>query len=233
MPFQQRYSNIVTGGILFVGNTLGLSKLSNAYSPGLLGSIGAFITPDTTQRVGTFPYGTTLDYTKNGSSAVLNMPSGSKVLYAELIWGGLYKSSLSDLSARINDPIELRTPKGVYAVSPDSQTKQDFLIPAGTITVGFYVRSANMTSLVKAAMNGTYTTGKVPSLIEPLEASTAETNHAGWTLAVVFDNSLLPLRDLTLWSGSNLKRIFLLHCFYPIAFIVAVFVPNFLFQFFD
>lgn len=34
-------------------------------------------------------------------------------------------------------------------------------------------------------------------------------------------------------SGSNLKRIFLLHCFYPIAFIVAVFVPNFLFQFFD
>lgn len=89
MPFQQRYSNIITGGILFVGNTLGLSKLSNAYSPGLLGSIGAFITPDTTQRVGTFPYGTTLDYTKNGSSAVLNMPSGEQSVVCRAYLGRL------------------------------------------------------------------------------------------------------------------------------------------------
>lgn len=50
-------------------------------------------------------------------------------------------------------------------------------------------------------MNGTYSTGKVPALIEAIDARTSETNHAGWTLAVVYENASLPLRDLTVWSG--------------------------------
>lgn len=42
MAFLQRYTTIDRGGIRFVGNTLGLSKISNALSAGALGSIGAF-----------------------------------------------------------------------------------------------------------------------------------------------------------------------------------------------
>ena len=99
MPIIQRYSNIKNGGIVFIGNTLGLSKAANANSPGVLGSIGAFVSTDTSLQVNGFPAGATLDYTKNSSSAQLALPAGSTVLYAELVWGGLFRSSTNNISA--------------------------------------------------------------------------------------------------------------------------------------
>lgn len=201
MPIIQRYSNIKNGGIVFIGNTLGLSKAANANVPGILGSIGAFTSLDTTLQVGSFPAGTTLDYTKNGSSAVLSLPAGSSVLYAELIWGGLFRSTNNNISALLNNPVELKTPLGVNSIVPDVLTQQNFNITNSGVTVGFYVRSANVTQLVKNAMNGTYSTGKVPGLIEAIDSRTLETNHAGWTLAVVYENTSLPLRNLTIWCG--------------------------------
>lgn len=69
------------------------------------------------------------------------------------------------------------------------------------VTIGFYVRSANVTSLVQNGMNGVYALSSVPALLEALDSSTLETNHAGWTLAVVYENAALPLRNLTLWGG--------------------------------
>lgn len=201
MPIQQRYSNIKNGGIVFTGNTLGLSKAANSNTPGLLGSIGAFISTDTSLQVNNFPAGTTLDYTKNGSSAQLNLPAGSSVLYAELVWGGLFRSSANNISSLLGNAIEFTTPLGAASVAPDAQTAQNFNITNGGLTVGFYVRSADVTVLVRNAMNGTYSAGKIPALIEALESRTAETNHAGWTLAVVYENAALPLRNLTLWCG--------------------------------
>ncbi len=201
MPIIERYSAIKNGGIVFTGNTLGLSKATNAASPGVLGSIGAFISLDTSLQVSTFPAGTTLDYTKNGSAAVLNLPAGSTVLYAELVWGGLFRSSANNISALLDNPVEFITPSGSNSIAPDVSTKQNFNITEEGVTLGFYVRTANVTTLVKNAMNGTYSTGKVPALIEAIDARTSETNHAGWTLAVVYENASLPLRDLTVWSG--------------------------------
>ncbi|MDE6796353.1 MAG: hypothetical protein K2J63_13755, partial [Muribaculaceae bacterium] len=63
MPFIQRYSDVKKGGIVFTGNTLGLSKASNQNAPGTEGSIGAFTSLNPALQVGTFPAGTTLDYT--------------------------------------------------------------------------------------------------------------------------------------------------------------------------
>lgn len=86
MAFVKRYSTLKKGGITFIGNTLGLSKLSNSNRAGFQGSIGAFTSLDTSLRVNDFPFGTTLNYLQNGSNAVLNLPTGSTVLYAELVW---------------------------------------------------------------------------------------------------------------------------------------------------
>lgn len=201
MPIIQRYSNIKNGGIVFTGNTLGLSKSGNANAPGLLGSIGAFISLDTSLQVNNFPAGTTLDYTKNGSAANLALPADGDVLYAELVWGGLFRSSENNISSLLDNAVEFTTPLGVRSVLPDAATKQNFNITNNGLTVGFYVRTADVTELVKSARGGVYATGKVPALIEAIDARTAETNHAGWTLAVVYEDSSLPLRNLTLWSG--------------------------------
>lgn len=98
MSFIQRYSDIKRGGILFVGNTLGLSKIANLNQAGTLGSIGAFTSLDTTLKVNDFPFGTTLNYLQNGSSATLTLPVGSSVLYAELVWGGLFRSTVNNFA---------------------------------------------------------------------------------------------------------------------------------------
>ena len=201
MPFIQRYSDVKKGGIVFTGNTLGLSKASNQNAPGTEGSIGAFTSLNTALQVGTFPASTTLDYTQNGSRAVLNLPAGSTVLYAELIWGGLFRSSVNNISAVTNNSVTFTTPLGTFTVAPDPATAQNFNIPADNITVGFYVRSANVTALVQPALGGTYSVQGVPALIEALDNRTADTNHAGWTLAIVYENPALPLRNMTLWSG--------------------------------
>lgn len=87
MPFIQRYSDVKKGGIIFCGNTLGLSKAADQNAPGTEGWIGAFTSLDTSLQVGAFPAGTTLDYTLNGSLSNLALPAGATVLYAELIWG--------------------------------------------------------------------------------------------------------------------------------------------------
>lgn len=203
MPFIQRYSDVKKGGILFCGNTLGLSKAPNQNQPGTEGSIGAFTSLDTSMQVGTFPAGTTLDYANNGSRANLSLPAGSTILYAELVWGGLFRSSVNTVSALINNSISFTTPQGTFAVAPDPATAQTFNISADNITIGFYVRSANVTALVQAALGGTYAVQGVPALIEALDNRTADTNHAGWTLAIAYENPSFPLRNLTIWSGGT------------------------------
>ena len=203
MPFIQRYSDVKKGGITFCGNTLGLSKAPNQNAPGTEGSIGAFTSLNQAFQVGTFPLGTTLDYANNGSRANLSLPAGSTVLYAELVWGGLFRSSVNTISALINNSISFTTPQGTFPVAPDPATAQNFDIPADGITVGFYVRTANVTALVQTALSGSYAVQGVPALIEALDNRTADTNHAGWTLAVAYENPSFPLRNLTLWSGGT------------------------------
>lgn len=131
----------------------------------------------------------------------MHLPPGSTVLYAELVWGGLFRSTVNNISALTDNAVTFTLPSGAIQVSPDVLTRQNFNITNNGVTVGFYVRSANVTTQVRAAGSGTYTVGGVPSLIEALDQRTSETNHAGWTLAVVYEDPTQPLRDLTLWCG--------------------------------
>ena len=50
-------------------------------------------------------------------------------------------------------------------------------------------------------LGGSYSVQSVPALIEALDSRTADTNHAGWTLAIAYENPSMPLRNLTIWSG--------------------------------
>jgi uncharacterized repeat protein (TIGR01451 family) len=204
--YSNRFATTTNGAMTFVGNSLGLDGSANAGVPGTQGSIGAFISTDTTLKVGTFPSGTTLDWTKNGSTTVLNLPAGSTVLYAELIWAGSFASGAgNDVSASINNNVTFKTPAGSYSVAPAAVTAQTIGTSNGlgacTSASGVcqYVRSANVTGLVQIGLSGTYEIGAVPATVEVNGTG----GSAGWTLAVVYSSPSLPPRSLSLFVGAE------------------------------
>jgi uncharacterized repeat protein (TIGR01451 family) len=187
--YVQVYSTIQKGKVIFTGNTLNLNSLT------VSGQSGVFITTNTALQVAGYPAGTTSNYTLNGSRAVLNIPPGASVLYAELIWGGKHSGAAGTLpqaSATLNGAVNLTTPSGTYAITPSGAT-------AGS-NATYYTRSANVTGLVQLAGAGTYTTGNVPALI-----NTSSTDGAGWTLAVVLSDPSEVARNLTLFVGAELS----------------------------
>lgn len=203
--YTTRFTTNANGAVLFVGNTLGLDKAANANGPGTNGSIGTFITTDTSARNGTlWPFGTTASWSLNRSAATLAMPAGSTVLYAELIWGGSYSAGGQDVSASLNTPVTFITPNGSNSISPDGTTAKTLGTagPSGTCLVApcTYTRTANVTALVVAAGNGTYTVGGVPATVSSTENNS---NTAGWTLAIIYQNFSLPTRNLTVFTGAE------------------------------
>ena len=202
IPLVVRATINATGAITFTGNTLGLSRSDTLGVPGTQDSIGGFINVNTTSAFGTYPNGTTNLYTNNSSSAILVLPSGSTVLYAELIWGGTYINGTVNLSSAINNPISFRTPAGsTLSITPDAATSNVVDLGGGASA---YVRSSNVTSIIQASGAGTYTTGGVVGTIVIPGDATA--NHAGWTLGVIYQNTALPFRNMSLRAGAILVQ---------------------------
>ncbi|MDQ0114212.1 DUF11 domain-containing protein [Paenibacillus harenae] len=194
MPFVTRFNDIVNGAITFTGNTLGLTGNSNTINgvAGTFDSITAFTTIDTSLQFGSFPAGTTDQFSLNSSSAILRLPPGASVLYAELLWSSYFLFSATtgviNVTASINDAVSFTTPAGSFTISHDPATAFQF---AETATTAAYIRSANVTDLVRAGGAGTYTTGQVPSAFRAV----------GWTLAVVYQDVSLPFRSIELFVG--------------------------------
>lgn len=186
------YTTNANGGIAYTGNTLGLNKAANQNQPGISGSIGAFITTDTSSQVGSYPVGTTLNWTLNSSTAVLDLPTNSTVLHAELIWSGSYGFDPAISGAVLDTPVTFITPDAVsHVITPNPLTAQS-RVNAGSN--GFYVRSADVTTLVSAG--GTYTVGGVPATVVATENNL---NCAGWTLAVAYANPNMLTSNLTIF----------------------------------
>ncbi|MGL4819494.1 MAG: hypothetical protein ACRC5C_05900, partial [Bacilli bacterium] len=214
MSFYLRYSETLRGALTFIGNTAGLSKSNNKNEAGVVDSIGAFISVRESDQVPTFPARTTLDWRENGSAAQLNLPIGATVVYAELVWGGnwLAQNGVTgervDLSADLNVPVHFHTPAGDQFVSGDPLTSQvrqtRYNIGSGMdFEVGFYMRSLDVTSHVQNGGNGEYAVHGVPGLVVPTDWTSSSTNHAGWTLAVVYSHPTFAYRRVNLWAGAE------------------------------
>ncbi|MGB6367393.1 MAG: Calx-beta domain-containing protein, partial [Thermoanaerobaculia bacterium] len=186
--FINRFKTAARGGMTFTGNTLGLSRGSDT-EPGTQGRIGVFTTTDTTLQHGDYPPGTTTDWTLNSSAAVLDLPSGSQVLYAELIWGGLG----AGVEAYADGPVTLVTPEGAHSVWPDPEADRGS-------AQGLYSRFTEVTELVAAGGGGTYEVRGVPARLLNYNSGLL---HAGWTLAVIYGAPDLPLRNLSLMTGGR------------------------------
>jgi len=96
--YVQRFTATTNGAVTFTGNALGLDGEIDQNGQGTRGAIATFITTDTSLRdespgpatAPLFPFGTTSDWRVNRSQAILRMPPGTRVLRAELVWGGSF-----------------------------------------------------------------------------------------------------------------------------------------------
>ena len=201
-----RFSTTAAGKIISTGNTLGLSKALNENGPGTKDSIGTFIALGNSvddipfNPLNSWPVGTTYDWTKNGSTAVLALPAEGTVLYAELIWGGSDKYS-EDVTALLGTPVTLTAGNASITVPPDAATALTIAQTAmAGFAVNYYMRSADVTGFVKAAGGAVYSVSGVPAT----QTTTINSlNAAGWTLTVVVRDSAEPVRNLSVFVGGS------------------------------
>lgn len=205
MTFILRFNTITRGAMTFTGNSLGISRGSGTCTPGTTDAIGSFIINDPNSVCGTVPSspstggGTTNNYMLNFSTNSLVLPSGSTVVYAELVWGGSYLINTAggeDLSARLNDPVRFSTPTGMFNIEPGTFFNYAINFEGDMA----YVRSAVVTDLVAGGGAGTYGAGKIVGTLPP---DPRAISFAGWTLGVVYANPSLPYRSLTLYLGNQ------------------------------
>lgn len=144
--------------------------------------------------------------TFNSSTADLNLPSCSNVLFAGLYWGADQGNSGTDstwITAGFNT-IKLKIPgAATYTTHTSTQTNTHSLAWS---TPGFdhtgYLCFKDITSIINTSnANGTYT---VADVIGPAGIRNAS---GGWTIVIAYSNpSLLP-RNLTVFDGSVIVNL--------------------------
>ncbi len=124
----------------------------------------------------------------NSSTAQLNIPAGSTVLFAGLYWG----ADTSGQTAALNAPtpanrgiVRFATPASGYAST--TATQVDLI---GTRFSAF----ANVTARVQAGGSGTYK-------VSGIQAGQGGDRYAGWALVVVVANPSLPPRNMVVFDG--------------------------------
>ncbi|MFD8939688.1 DUF3344 domain-containing protein [Streptomyces sp. NPDC059578] len=130
--------------------------------------------------------------TYNSSRAELRVPSGSKVSYARLYWGGNLRAG-EQKPAVDNDRVLVAEPEGQY-----KEVLADSVV--GHRTAGgadAFQASADVTAQVRAGGSGQWTVGQLNVAMGTSGAGA----WGGWTLVVAYEKQSEPLRQLALWDG--------------------------------
>jgi len=125
--------------------------------------------------------------TINSSSATLNLPAGSTVLFAGLYWSAQGAAAVSN-----RNQVRFAVPGGGYATVTASQ----FDTVAGTSGRTDYQGFADVTAQVLAAGNGVYAVANIAS-----GHNNANNTWAGWSLVVAYRNNGMPSRSLNVFDG--------------------------------
>lgn len=180
------YSKILNGFLEFTGNTLGITTVTSALPIAINALLQATPPP---------PSGTVIpqaNWTTASSAAFLTGKAGSTVDQAFLAWYGAPVPGINGTATALNDPILFTDPTGTTtSIAPNPAWSQDApFAPQVWIT-----RVADVTSLVSSTGIGKYTVGRIPSAA----------NFTAWTLAVVWRNSSLPYRIITINSFDDIQ----------------------------
>ena len=190
MALIERFKGIIQGGITLIGNTQVLNKstptsrgqdfTTSCYTSTNMG-LQAFTLPNPA------PFGTTLDPTQASSSAELNMPSGSTVLFAQLFW------TTKNIYPNPDGPITLTFPNGgATPVTPDLALKQ-----YGNFNDVIW-QAKDVTSIINSQGTGTYIVSGLPGII--LVPDSSDSPNA-WGLIVAYQNNTMPYRYVNINTG--------------------------------
>ena len=132
--------------------------------------------------------------TFNSSAARLVLPAGARVLFAGLYYGGRLQAGSGGVAApdtAARDRVLLRAPGAGHYV-PITASVVDDAGAGGRLYQGF----ADVTDIVRAAGAGEYTVANVQAGTG-LQAD----QSAGWALAIAYEDSNQPMRNLTIFDG--------------------------------
>jgi uncharacterized repeat protein (TIGR01451 family)/fimbrial isopeptide formation D2 family protein len=186
-PFTVRFTTNDTGDITFAANTLmtagppatpqQIADVQNGVGTKLNNNDFTMTYVDVDGDPSTF----------NSSSSDLVMPAGSEVLFAGLYWGARTNNSFpTGLSSQRNN-VKFKAPGDAAYRNLTGTT-------IGT-TDSSYQSFADVTSIVRAAEDGTYTMANVQSITNSADY------YAGWSLVVVYRAPGAPARNLTVFDG--------------------------------
>lgn len=138
--------------------------------------------------------------TFNSSSADLNLPACSQVLFAGLYWGADQGTSGTDstwITAGYNT-IKLKIPgASSYTTLTSTQTNNHSAAYSPGLPHTGYLCFKDITSIINTTnANGTYTAADV---LGPIGITNS---CGGWTIVIAFANSSLQPRNLTIFDGS-------------------------------
>ena len=137
--------------------------------------------------------------THNSSSADLNLPACSQVLFAGLYWGSGEGSNAGSTAWITGETTcKLKLPGAASYINITS-TQTDYHNP--TLVPGYahtgYKCFKDITSLINTSNpNGTYT---IANVLSPLGL---KDSYGGWTIVIAFANSSLSPRNLTIFDGN-------------------------------
>lgn len=195
----RRMTTNITGDLVLVGNMLVHCSGTGATCTNARNGVGNLDNYNSFTKAGAFAL---VDAdgdatTTNSSSATLNMPAGSTVIWAGLYWASRYSTSTGAPAMTLaQQQLKFRTPvmPGYQTISP---TTVDTNGTASSASGSSFQAFADVTALVKAGGNGTYWGADITTAV-------ARNAWAGWSLVVIYQNPSLPFRNFAVYDGFGL-----------------------------
>lgn len=182
--FAARYSTNAKGDIAIAGNTvMRCNEVAGANFANCANTLAGIATTTLPTNNNFTMINVDVDSdptTFNSSSSKLAMLTGSTVLFAGLYWA-------ADSAVATRNTVKFQQP-GATAYTTITATQLDVL---GTVYQAF----ADVTAIVAAAGNGTYTAANVQT------TNNAGNVYGGWSLVVAYANSASPTRNLAVYDG--------------------------------
>ncbi len=197
--FTVRYSQNIRGNIALVGNTLETCPSSgDATCPAARSATASgannddnnhnMVLVDADSNAGTF----------DSSSATVSIPATATVRFAGLYWGSDLTAGTNGAAAAnsaLRNTVSFRAPGASAYASLTADTVDD-LVPGAGNTSQYYQGFKDVTSLVQAAGNGSYSVANV-------QAGTGQNRYAGWSLVIAYADATDLGRNLTVFDGFN------------------------------